>query len=564
MSLMAVLGNVIPAFAIAVALLLLPELRLAFPSVLDSTAGMKLLVGAAELVFALSVFVDRRNALPRLREIPGVLRVCLAGWLLWSVAATATAVQPAVALVRQAEWVAHLLFAVAVWSWVGRDPRRGRYLFAAVAAGFVLYVALFALAVALYVDDVDQYPWPSGVLGFSHIRHFGYYAMVAVVASCGPMLGDRHRVTGRVLLAFVAMTVAWASVFWAGGRGPIVAFAASLAVIMAVLGLKKLRFLLLALSISGVVGAVLSLPLSVPGLGLQRFYTTAAEASNIAEYSTGRFGLWSESLPVLADHPWLGVGPDGWSFATVRESAWLVQPHNLVIQAAADWGIPGVLLFLCVLVGTALVVVGRVRSRQESSPPSAIVGFWLATALALFALFDGTLYHSYPTMFFMLGLSVAFSEQKAAAKTAQQGLRAAAIAAGTLTALVFALHWESLRAITSPSVPPPGSDRVRVLQRFPSATSLYQAPYRLSAWAVEWFEQGQEPEAYSWLDWVAAHTTRPWIGSFTKVDLLRRNGRIEEAKAVLRRLANGQEPDYVRDGAACMLDRLEEVQGRGR
>lgn len=85
----------------------------------------------------------------------------------------------------------------------------------------------------------------------------------------------------------------------------------------------------------------------------------AARLRNETDISSSRFGIWSDTLGLISQHPWLGVGWGefnlAWSLTPFphRPVAFFDHTHNLLLQWAVELGIP---LALCVsaLMGWAL------------------------------------------------------------------------------------------------------------------------------------------------------------------------------------------------------------------
>jgi len=86
--------------------------------------------------------------------------------------------------------------------------------------------------------------------------------------------------------------------------------------------------------------------------------------------SLQRYAYWSHGINVILDHMGIGVGYANW-----KDYCWFVnpsgvgplqscqEPHNIYIQAAAELGIPGLIMFLLM---TIYILVLNARTRQFS------------------------------------------------------------------------------------------------------------------------------------------------------------------------------------------------------
>jgi O-antigen ligase len=84
-----------------------------------------------------------------------------------------------------------------------------------------------------------------------------------------------------------------------------------------------------------------------------------------------RVQLWQSTLDVIGDHPWLGVGLDGFRFVYpryMRTEAWteplLYHPHNVWLDAAVRLGLPGLVTFV-LLVGGCVASAARAALRLQ-------------------------------------------------------------------------------------------------------------------------------------------------------------------------------------------------------
>ncbi|XXF79491.1 O-antigen ligase family protein [Myxococcaceae bacterium GXIMD 01537] len=95
----------------------------------------------------------------------------------------------------------------------------------------------------------------------------------------------------------------------------------------------------------------------------------------------GRLDTWRNSLVMVKEHPWLGVGPGGFAptyprfhRAVVRDRAFsasqqIEEPHNEGLRAAIEWGLPGLALG-----GLLLAVLLRGVPRRPRRRTVALLG----------------------------------------------------------------------------------------------------------------------------------------------------------------------------------------------
>ena len=77
-----------------------------------------------------------------------------------------------------------------------------------------------------------------------------------------------------------------------------------------------------------------------------------------------RWQYWATSCELIADHPVTGVGRENFgahyvAYKDIGSPEEIANPHNLFVQAAADWGLPG-------LLGMVVLVIGAVRTATGS------------------------------------------------------------------------------------------------------------------------------------------------------------------------------------------------------
>ncbi|MFH0982268.1 MAG: O-antigen ligase family protein [Planctomycetota bacterium] len=83
-----------------------------------------------------------------------------------------------------------------------------------------------------------------------------------------------------------------------------------------------------------------------------------------------RWGYWTASSRLIANHPWTGVGRENFGdaylkYKPITAPEEVKNPHNFLVAAAAEWGVPGLLGVLAMLVGGSITAT---RPLPESGP----------------------------------------------------------------------------------------------------------------------------------------------------------------------------------------------------
>ena len=100
---------------------------------------------------------------------------------------------------------------------------------------------------------------------------------------------------------------------------------------------------------------------------------------------TTRTHFWKLAVTMAESHPWVGVGPYQWNFVRYeidpKAPSLVADPHNVLLQIAAEFGLPASALYL-ILIGSVawLLLVGAWRRR------GVIAHDWAATGLLIGAM----------------------------------------------------------------------------------------------------------------------------------------------------------------------------------
>jgi O-antigen ligase len=359
-----------------VALLLIGVAPAAFlPRALDRFVFPKLAAVAAAV--AVAALCPRRGRLPR-----SVVGLVGAGFVLLAVSALASA-SPLGAFVGRSpryEGVFVLLVYVAAGAagaWLlGPARRRGAVpwwlrVLAVMAVAVALEAVLEAFGLRPLQTDVAR---PGSLLG--NASDEGALGVLLL----GPFVAVSSRV--RDPWCVVGALASAVAVVLSASRGALVGALAVLVVLVALGSSRRTRLVLAAAAVVLVAAAF-----SVPATRDRVLGTSPLAGTTVS----GRTLLWDETLHLVAQHSLIGVGPSGYLDAIPAEHnrTWQVEvgpsnppdsPHNWVLQAAADGGIPLAGLALAL----AAVVMWRGRRAVSGQPSPAedatFAGMWAGLA----------------------------------------------------------------------------------------------------------------------------------------------------------------------------------------
>ena len=288
----------------------------------------------------------------------------------------------------------------------------------------ILLLAMVAVTVGLQELLGVLAAWNSGMefhprialLHFSWPRFYNQVQTWSIPAITALPLVFPGKPLARLLCA-IALAFEWYVVIVTGGRGTMAAV--SLAIFAAIVFLPGIRKTLIIYQLAGLMGGLAiymlvlighqNLQLAEFGASVAPDRTLQAErpahnpAANSAAIqksadssgnflepvtgariwtSSGRLGLWRDSLGDVRSHPLLGIGPMNYACSGPIYRA--AHPHNFLLQLAGEWGIPALLLLLLLVSFMAVKLVRRLRppekNRKDVPPPADFLAIALLAA----------------------------------------------------------------------------------------------------------------------------------------------------------------------------------------
>jgi O-antigen ligase/Tfp pilus assembly protein PilF len=285
---------------------------------------------------------------------------------------------------------------------------------------------------------------------FVNRNHFANYLALLWPLALTPVLfaGALTRSTAARLAFGVASATIAVALLWSLSRGGWLA-ALTGGVVLLLSGANRgtsrrtlLRPLAFVAASAAAAIALALAPIGEPGgneLDL-RLEQTVTDTSSL----TGRIVLWRDTLPLMRDHPWLGVGLGAWRDAFPRYDSSLRhhkrahRAHNDYVQWVAETGLLGTVLLGGALFGIARLLAGALAVPTRRSRPILAASVAGSAAVAVHACVDfGLQIPAIPvTLAVLLGLALRDSWPRRRAGTTLRGpLFGVGLGGGLLLAL---------------------------------------------------------------------------------------------------------------------------------
>lgn len=237
---------------------------------------------------------------------------------------------------------------------------------------FVYYLsaAIYAVAVLTRFDIGSGNAWRLGDLYYYDANDFATFAVSAIPIGLYFAHGGRRSMT-RIFsaIALVVLTVAFVH---SGSRGGFLAVLSMGAYVV---------FRYNAIAVRWRVSAFVMVALVFLAVASGEYWRQMGAIGSDTDYNqtseSGRRQIWSRGIGYMLDNPLLGVGPNNFSVAegTLSPLATRQQfgvgvrwnaAHNSFVQIGAELGIPGLLVFVALLVSAFAALIGSERQRRRN------------------------------------------------------------------------------------------------------------------------------------------------------------------------------------------------------
>lgn len=259
-----------------------------------------------------------------------------------------------------------------------RAVRWARWFALLFGTAYVLGVATRFLAAVNLGRGIDLDVW---ILGYANPRFASAFHTLLIPFLAMTVLEPHERRLLRVGAA-VILSLLWAINVGLGTRGIWFAYALAVPALIALAGWRKAARLGGVVAVTAVAGSLLYYMLVTLAQAMADNGPVVPGSSLDLTTLTSRDVLWRLSWDAIASSPWLGLGPMQFAALGSRVGA---HPHNWILQIAAEWGLPALLIVL-------YAVFQLARAARHALNQADVAGPFLAVAAALaLGLVDGNL-----------------------------------------------------------------------------------------------------------------------------------------------------------------------------
>lgn len=244
--------------------------------------------------------------------------------------------------------------------------------------------------------------------GFSNPRFFAQFQILLMPVVACLVLQFRRSRSVISLLLLSTLAVQWCIALTLGGRGLWLGLVVSTAVLL--MAAPRYWRLMAVQAGAGLLGALLFILL---------FYLIPAWLDiapdlrdNLRTSMSGRERIWLWAWEMAQTNPWLGVGPMHYA-ATFNPIA--AHPHQVVLQWAAEWGVPATMMALALGLWGMIFGISRLRHGEIDHTSAAL---WLAIAGALvLAQVDGVFVMPYSETWLAILIGLALARWSTSSQT---------------------------------------------------------------------------------------------------------------------------------------------------
>jgi hypothetical protein len=325
--------------------------------------------------------------------IPNQVSILIIIWLAWTLASTLLGDQPWAAMVRWFEILSSVITAFCLYILIRQQPKLIILIIKAIIAAVLLCIFTFIVFWNIAPNPV-KHNWVSTIPFFMNIRHFGYLATITIPV--GYWLLERYSSENKNIHWVIAyLIVAWALVFWLGGRGTFLSVLAVTVIYAFIANKHHIKWII----VSPLAGLIISLFFIIDHPSLNLFRLIGQEGVSLDSLSSFRVTIYQESLVYWWQQaPIMGIGADGFRYImpAIGDVESIAHPHCSIIQLLLSYGPIGLLIpFYFFYLLTWQVIKSDSEFDNNSNDVSTKTCYLILLSTLILSIFDGILYHAY-------------------------------------------------------------------------------------------------------------------------------------------------------------------------
>ncbi len=285
-----------------------------------------------------------------------------------------------------------------------------KWLTYAIWVGISLSMAAFYVGYITATIFKTPVIWPAPITGFNNIRFFNQYQLWTLGLITLPLLSFDLKGKYTRYWLHIGLACWWVLLFHSTSRGVLLAWLAGILVTMAIYRKSAWPFIRLQLMhiTAGFISYKILFELT-PNLRGTILVTGTVIRDTIGD----RIELWNQSIRLFLEHPVLGIGP--MHFAWYNHTSSSAHPHNSVLQALTEWGLPATLIMVAIAGYGVFCWLKRfnpasLQTETKLNSGLAIALFFTLVTNAAYSLVDGVIVMpvSQVMMFTFIGLMLGF------------------------------------------------------------------------------------------------------------------------------------------------------------
>ena len=352
--------------------------------VIDAQIVMELLLFGIVGVGLLAAWLATRGGQPLLsseRRLVAYAALALVSTF-WSAA-------PALTLVRGTQLA--IVAGAAMMAVHVLTPGRALWTALRAAAAYVLVCAVLAATIPAAATTLDSSEGFRFAWFATHPIDAGTLAAMAALGLISLATYARTMSFGarQLLLVRVAVVALLAVLVLTRSRGPLLAFAAAAGVLWLMRVRPAVRTAVM------LVGVAVALTGWLFAADLAGWLAWMADQNSVLSHilfrgesadtvlaMNGRLGLWSELMPTIFGHLFVGYGYQASRSVLLDAASWAAYAHNAVLQTLLDLGVVGALALLAIVVSAARAALRRTLPAPVAASVAALMVFLLVNSVS--------------------------------------------------------------------------------------------------------------------------------------------------------------------------------------